>query len=695
MSLNEAVIRNQFAVVKSLLNRGVSPNTTTNLYQNKPLFTSAYASVDADIMKLLLERGASPNAKSLAFENSRGSTALMIVCEELRYYHQSYDRKKVFERQATKVKLLLKYGAKTNYKDNTGYTALHYAIEHCGNLGIIKDLISNGAQVDAKINSNSGTAVLPLDLALSRVVKRDCGVKRDYGDPKNLDIVVYLVSKGASIGNTSVNTLMRVLLEHDLHVEDSSHMRVLERLARALVQKEPSLKILTNFLASLLLKFTSKRNKEHVYSKIVKLFHTKKGPTGSTQTSIVEALFLVHLSPSLSVTYKNETFPTLPYPNNSNKILCPLLPSPRTKNTTAIHLIHFTHPYHVLVVLVTYCHTSNKSFNSSRNLTKIVDHLQKKGFDINTPLSRKVADSINLTQEIYDPVQPAIAFLERTMTRSLGNKDRLKVLRDLHSIFVSRGARTSTGRYHQRVHPGPRSMARYLTKWTTEAYRNVQNARRKPAEHSSPRYNVLKVNRYIAQAMRDHGTRVPVIPRQFTVHWNRTLGSSLYNVRPKYLFRGLHNPLASEFLKTGTLHDAGYMAFSRHLDKAAEFAGTREGVILKLPIDSIPPNTPWLWFTSGKKYNRNVHKSNIEEQEVLLPPGTLQRIPDYYEETGTPFENRYQNDNTNNYNNSKIIDIFRVRFIPDMQATSLKGKRIYRKSKSTGLKKDPKKRKRA
>jgi surface protein len=188
---------------------------------------------------------------------------------------------------------------------------------------------------------------------------------------------------------------------------------------------------------------------------------------------------------------------------------------------------------------------------------------------------------------------------------------------------------------------------RYIFNWTTHSYRNVQNARRKGIKIGE---NQKKINRHLSQYFRDTTVRAPYRPKTLTIQ----------SEREKYLYRGIHGSLADAFIRDGKIHDNGYIAFSRRPDIASSFIGNaQEGIILRLNINSIPRGTPWLWYDSnvhGK--GTNSYRSSIQEYEVLLPPGTLEKI-------------KYTNIDGN-----EGVD---VKYIPDVNATSIDGKRLHRR----------------
>jgi surface protein len=213
----------------------------------------------------------------------------------------------------------------------------------------------------------------------------------------------------------------------------------------------------------------------------------------------------------------------------------------------------------------------------------------------------------------------------------------------------------------------------YITDWTTESYRNIQDARRKG---NTIRNNRKKIDRHLAQYFRNTPIRAPYIPKALSIRslWEK----NRMQKRVKYLYRGIHGPLAETFIRDGKLHDKGYIAFSRRREIANKFAGGNKQtgsnnsnnsnntsdreypgyIMLRLDINSIPRGTPWLWYDikiHGK--GTNAHRSNAHEYEVLLPPGTLAKI---------------------NSNRTPGYECFIVKYTPDLHATSIDGKRLHR-----------------
>lgn len=337
--LHTAVGRNNLPAVKFLLDLGISPNILSN-GGCMPIHVSAtHNDVDTAIMKVLLERGARPNAVSYRSESVstrgvptlsiRGLTALGLVLNNQFNCigtNKTNKKKERIERTIAKVKLLLKHGAKTDHKDDKGLTALHYAIIKCQHIEIIKDIVNNGAPIDAKINStirhiyaNSS----PLDLALLQVTRY----------PQTMETVVYLVQKGASI-NVDATMLTNILIKSKFDwTQSNSHMKVFEKLVKV-ISTDPQvssispanlLKVMDNILQGS--KYESVMS-QYPIIRLLKLFKTIKGPK---QTSIVDLFLVKNLLP---MKYSNLS---------STKTLCSLL---STDKSNGIRLTETVYPFH-------------------------------------------------------------------------------------------------------------------------------------------------------------------------------------------------------------------------------------------------------------------------------------------------------------------------------------------------------------
>jgi hypothetical protein len=343
-------------------------------------------------------------------------------------------------------------------------------------------------------------------------------------------------------------------------------------------------------------------------------------------------------------------------------------------------------PFHVLVAAASACRRFEQErrvptfLTSSRAAARAVDFIQSKGFDINAPYpkaftrrQRRGGKGPLMAWVQRDPTP--IQLLEVYMDKS---SPPPRILRDLHGIMVSRGAKTSTGRATQRTSAEPQKQRYYVSQWTTPStYQHIQNARRR--EFSTVQgltSQDKRTNRYLAQVFRNTGTRAPVIPRLDTT--NTTLPPPLQNTkaatktptdvgnypinRPTYLYRGVHGPQGKEYSLHRMFRDKGYIAFSTKKSVANRFTKAKYGTLMRLRVDNVPHGTPWIWFRDpNKKVSRNTKNtfpSTFPEAEVLLPPGTLRLL------RRPPSE----------------PDVWDVEYIPDKQATSLERKPIYRKA---------------
>ena len=178
-----------------------------------------------------------------------------------------------------------------------------------------------------------------------------------------------------------------------------------------------------------------------------------------------------------------------------------------------------------------------------------------------------------------------------------------------------------------------KTIASGLAKWTTMAYRDVQNAYR--TNDTLTFGHAAMTNASLARYMRNYAPRAPEIVPGIE--------------RPTYLYRGMHGPLAAAVaLDRGLKGWRGYLAFSRNYDiskkfgkkspDAAETDVDRMGhVLFRLKLDDVPRGTPWIWYlTSGTneaemRRARNTAKAGLPEHEVLFPPGRLDFKSDFFE----------------------------------------------------------------
>ncbi|MEI0608264.1 ankyrin repeat domain-containing protein, partial [Brachyspira pulli] len=150
-----AVYKEDYDMVKYLLDKGANPNTANN--ENKTALMIAIANNNFDISKLLIQQGANINTK-----DEYGYTALMRAA-----MIESYEM----------VKFLLENGANINTKDNDGNTVLYYNIYYAdyGELENAKKifnlLIKYGADVNTK--NNYGASLLNMAYSLEGLTNRE------------------------------------------------------------------------------------------------------------------------------------------------------------------------------------------------------------------------------------------------------------------------------------------------------------------------------------------------------------------------------------------------------------------------------------------------------------------------------------------------------------------------------------------
>ena len=277
--------------------------------------------------------------------------------------------------------------------------------------------------------------------------------------------------------------------------------------------------------------------------------------------------------------------------------------------------------------------------------------------------------------------------------------------------------------------PTKREVGHMVSHWTTEAYGNLQAARRTgsvPINQNVPNvYNkestkaVYKLNMALALHMKKYALRAPQMPPKVR---NVVTGSAT-----PVLYRGLRlTPGQLVNLGRSGLQELGYTAFSRNPTTSFRFAlkeveGTI-GVLLRLSTTDVQRGTPWIWYTSatesigkvpanagapgkpGKyymtpyhylpvglrvpgdnkpltKHPRGVHASFVqgsweEEYEVLMPPGTLLALPRFiaHPTLNRIIGNRYARNSKNRVRvqaDSHGIRIIDIKFMPDQAAKTL------------------------
>ena len=139
----------------------------------------------------------------------------------------------------------------------------------------------------------------------------------------------------------------------------------------------------------------------------------------------------------------------------------------------------------------------------------------------------------------------------------------------------------------------------------------------------------------ISLYMHRNAPRSPAIPQLAFLSVNES------PAEPKYLYRGIRDDpkgLVEMIIAQGRTHFSGYQAFSRKYSVAERFSlrrrpWNRNGIVFRLAVpgrvpgqaNRVPRGTPWVWFSASKSSNSIHVDENFarDEQEVLLPPGTL------------------------------------------------------------------------
>ena len=174
--------------------------------------------------------------------------------------------------------------------------------------------------------------------------------------------------------------------------------------------------------------------------------------------------------------------------------------------------------------------------------------------------------------------------------------------------------------------PQRKDLKRFITHWTGGNYVDIQKARRTKGHDATP--YAKSHNLAMAMYMRNHALRAPTMPS---------------GMQEGQFYRGVVMPKVRlhELLGSGSVHDPGYLAFSRKIDVASSFSRGRQHsrelfvpVMFVLKTSDVPRGTPWIWFEG-----RNTPSSRLfgkpssfetshmsHESEVVLPPGALHLV---------------------------------------------------------------------
>ncbi|OEJ14534.1 hypothetical protein BFL38_05715 [Brachyspira hampsonii] len=229
-----AALRNDYDMVKYLLDKGANPNTANN--ENKTALTIANDYGKFDISKLLIQQGANINT-----QDEHGLTALMnaamigdyemvkfllenganintkdndgntVLYYNIRYDH--YEKEEKLENAKKIFNLLIKYGADVNTKNNYGASLLDtaYTTELALNREMFKVLVENGFDLESRIKG--GEYYSPADYDYTPLMI--AALRNDY------DMVKFLVEKGADVNakthseHSSVETPLLLSLDNE------------------------------------------------------------------------------------------------------------------------------------------------------------------------------------------------------------------------------------------------------------------------------------------------------------------------------------------------------------------------------------------------------------------------------------------------------------------------------------------------
>jgi len=209
--LHNSCIKKNIALVKKLIERNVDVNCRDKFTLVTPLMEVSFFDKDIkfnnlnqllyDMFECLINAKADINAK-----DAKGKTPLMYLLESTKVSPKL-------------IKFLIKHGANINAISDEGYSPIIYATK-VNNKSVINGLLESGA--DASVVSKDGKSLLHhaalngsvhlVDYLIKNKLVNDIdGVDQNYETPlilavksKNVDIVKYLVERGADVNHTNI-----------------------------------------------------------------------------------------------------------------------------------------------------------------------------------------------------------------------------------------------------------------------------------------------------------------------------------------------------------------------------------------------------------------------------------------------------------------------------------------------------------
>jgi ankyrin repeat protein len=164
--------------VKDLIVSGANVNATEAEGETPLMYASAEGQVQ--VIDILIDRGANIHAKSINGQTALGRAALFghsSVVEKLLFRGAEIDEQMndrgtplMYAANVTTAKILLKYKANVNAKDQNGITPLIGAASN-GKIEIVKVLIEAGANIDARDNNGKTALQWAKDHKQTDVVK--------------------------------------------------------------------------------------------------------------------------------------------------------------------------------------------------------------------------------------------------------------------------------------------------------------------------------------------------------------------------------------------------------------------------------------------------------------------------------------------------------------------------------------------